>query len=372
MPASMISDELELRSCNSYLIDPSNLIRGKAMRFWTCIFCLLVMAGCQRSPPELKLRWEGRCDGFRVAFSPDGKTIASSGSFKGLPFELWDVATGKNVSVIDPQNADISCDSFYLSFSPDGKTIASAVSYNAWGMHEGGYFIELFDVVSGKKKASLKMTDYIDDIAFSPNGKIIASGSRDKVGDTIQLWDAKTLKISAQYNTNRVRYLAFSPDGKILASVEYKVSNAKNDAIEKSRANKASVRLWDVTQGKEIAVLQFPKEVRSVAFSPDGKTLASSGSEEEISLWDVDTHTKRNALKTHSSPVYSVAFSPNGKLLASSCDNGTIEIWDLTTGMSIISTENIPTCTYVAFSPDGESLAGVGGKHNTVLFWDIK
>jgi WD40 repeat protein len=334
------------------------------MKVFAIVF-LLVLVGCQRSPPVPVLRWRGEDIGYvtTVAFSPDGKTIASTNM--GPPIRLWDTDSGKKLSIFNNQEDGMS---FSLSFSPNGKIIVSADSYNVLNEHESGDFLDLFDV-EGKKQASLKQSESISAVAFSPDGNIIASGSRD---GTIRFFIAKNLKNTATIHTNSVNRIVFSPDGKILASAEYAESSFKNDPENQTIKKMANVRLIDVIHGTEIANLNLTRWVSSVAFSPDGKTLASAGWEEAVTLWDVETHTKKATINAHFSPVYSVAFSPDGKILAFAGGEGVIEIWDLATGKSTIAPEEVGMCLCVTFSPNGKCLAGAGGKTGAVFLWDLR
>ena len=153
-------------------------------------------------------------------------------------------------------------------------------------------------------------------VSFSPDGKTLASGSGDK---TIKLWDITTGKEirTLQGHSSSVASVSFSPDGKTLASGSY------NNII----------KLWDITTGMEIPTLRGHSEgFWSVSFSPDGKTLASGNDDKTIKLWDIITGTEIRTLQGHSSAVLSVSFSPDGKTLASGSDDNTIKLWDITTG----------------------------------------
>src|SRR4051794_1119524 len=129
-----------------------------------------------------------------------------------------------------------------------------------------------------------------------------------------------TLRKDCDWNsTGLISCLAFSPDGKTLASVS-------------GYGGDKDIRLWDVTTGKELPRLKgHTHEVWSVAYSPDGKTLASASRDRTVKLWNMPTGKERATLKGHTDWVTSVAFSPDGKTLAST---GTkeLKLWDVLTG----------------------------------------
>jgi WD40 repeat protein len=152
-----------------------------------------------------------------------------------------------------------------------------------------------------------------------------------------------------------VTSVAFSPDGKTIAS-------ASGDK---------TVKLWDAATGKEITTLKgHSSGVSSVAFSPDGKTIASASWDNTVKLWDAATGTEINTLKGHSNAVYSVAFSPDGKTIASASDDKTVKLWDAATGKYFTTLKGHSFVVWgVAFSPDGKTIASASWD-NTVKLWD--
>jgi WD40 repeat protein len=196
-------------------------------------------------------------------------------------------------------------------------------------------------------------------ISFSPDGKILASGGHDS---TIKLWDVSTGKEITTLKGHKypVYSVSFSPDGKTLASG--------------SVAH--TIKLWDVATRKEITTLKGHTDtdsdnVLSVSFSPDGKTLAYSGIANTIKLWDIATGKEITTLKGHSDQVDSVSFSPDGKTLAYSGIANTIKLWDITTSKEITTLKgHNDTVSSVSFSPDGKTLAS-GGHDSTIKLWNV-
>ncbi|MDB9539894.1 30S ribosomal protein S6 [Anabaenopsis arnoldii] len=149
--------------------------------------------------------------------------------------------------------------------------------------------------------------------------------------------------------------VAFSPDGRTLASASWR-----------------TIQLWDVATQEEIATLtRHSYGVLSVAFSPDGRTLASGSDDGTIKLWDVATQGSIATLTGHSGSVRSVAFSPDGRTLASGSRDETIKLWDVATQGSIATlTGHSNWVRSVAFSPDGRTLAS-GSDDETIKLWDV-
>jgi len=160
---------------------------------------------------------------------------------------------------------------------------------------------------------------------------------------------AHTLEGHAQ----TVRSVAFSPDGRYLAS----------GSLD------ATVKLWEVAEGHEARTLAGHRDmVTSVAFSPNGRYLASGGIDETIKIWEVDTGREPRTLTGHASEVNSVSFSPDGRYLASGSLDGTVRLWEMETGLTVRTLKG-RIGKAVAFGPDGKLLAGVC-YDNTIRLWE--
>lgn len=280
-----------------------------------------------------------------LAFSPDGKLIAAAFHGARGPISLWDVATG---AVTERRgHSDTVTD---LEFSPDGKTLASAGADHS---------IRLWRVATGECRATLTgHRGLVWSVAFSPDGRTIASASMDH---SLKLWDAVSGENLATFRDAEILIVVvFLPDGKSLLSASEALSvkrwdtttGASSTVLQRrgsavfpatfslDRRMLAStswgdqpVKLWDIRTGMNTAVLRgHVGKPAALAFSPDGKTLASSGVS-MVKLWDVASGRERVVLREYAKTdvVYSVAFSPDGKTLAAGKQDSTIELWDLGT-----------------------------------------
>ncbi len=235
-----------------------------------------------------------------------------------------------------------------VDFSPNGKMIASG----SWDQT-----IKLWNIDTKKEIALLSggsvFGELVDQVAFSPDGKTIAFGLS---GGIVRLWDVANKKVIAILRGHQgwVSSVVFNSNGKMVAS----------------GSADTNVKLWDVATAKEIATLSGHSEwVQSVAFSPDGKTVASGSRDKTIKLWDVATAKEIATLSGHSDWVESVAFSPDGKTLASASYDGTIRLWDVATTNEIALFGHRKLVKSVAFSLDSKTLAS-GSADTTIKLWD--
>ncbi len=194
----------------------------------------------------------------------------------------------------------------------------------------------------------------INDITCTQDGALLAIAS--KIG--IWIYDFQTGEELAQFteHTGRINYVSFSPDGQTLAS----------DSSDNN------LRLWNVSTRTEIGRLEgHTAAVSSVVFSPDGRTLASRGDDNTLRLWDVDTQTQIYTLEEYTGTVESISFSPDGQILAMGGKDDMVRLWDVAMRAEIGRLEgHAGYVSSVSFSSDGKTLAS-GSHDNTVRLWDM-
>jgi len=306
--------------------------------------------------PELYVQTGHSAAVLSVALSPDDKILASGSS--DATVKLWDVVSGKELRTLTGHSSGVVS----VTFSADGKALASGSQDRT---------IKLWDVASGQELKTLKGdSGFPSSVAFSPDGKTLASGSNARI---IKLWDVlsgQELKAIRAPSTT-VFSVAFSPDGRTLASGNGNYVVLSADGKTRSSTDQ-TISLWDVASGKELKTLKgHLGEVYSVAFSPDGRTLASGGTDKSIKLWDVRSGRELKALNGHSSDVSSVAFTSDGRTLASGSSDQTIKLWDVVSGQELKALQgHSGDVRSVAFTSDGRTLAS-GSTDKTIKLWDV-
>jgi WD40 repeat protein len=354
-------------------------------------------------PPGPDRKWDEAVYWF--AFSPDGRLLAGAGH---LSFSVWEVATGKRHYTVrdsygrltfSPDGKHLACGTqgairLYeatggtevrrferhhgsvtaLTFSPDGRTLAAA----------GEFTIGLWDVATGKRlHPSPGHEGPVTSLAFSPDGKTLAAGDEDPLGGgTLIVWDLKGRKPRHSFGGHfpGVLSVAYSPDSATLATGDG-YARGGTGGLD------AQIRLWGVAEGRLLREFSgHLNSVQSLAFAPDGKTLASAGHDARARLWEVATGKRLLQIRGADSPFKSVAFAPDGRALLVAGTNAELALWRDDSGQKLLDlgadTEGPRAILSAAFLPDGKAVLSreVGPEERQpgkqpgieVRFWDAQ
>ena len=292
-------------------------------------------------PKDAKARiGKGRMNA--IQYSPDGKLLAVA---SGIGIWLYDVATRREIALLTAHTSVVD----RLAFSPDGRTFAS-------GSRDGTILLWGYRSADGSASVQTKLTVDREELsglnlAFSPDGKTLASGT----GYAIQFWDIVTGEQKSAIPSFS-KFLSFSPDGATMIVCADR---------------EGTINLWNPITGKHKKMIPGDIDhVVSVALSPNGKTIAMGSYDGPIHLYDLDTSENKITLSGHKWQVRSLAFSPDGGTLVSGGWDQTIRLWDVETG------EHKQTLTghkewvrSLALSPDGKTISS-GSGDGTIHFWD--
>lgn len=297
-----------------------------------------------------------------VRFLADGKTLASTSADK--TFRLWQPAEGKVIRVValgrTPQ-----------AMSPDGSVVASRLEREPTRLGTGRpvreEIVELCDTSNGKVRHQLKHDAHVAQVAWSPDGALVAVGT---YSGPLYLWDAVTGKLRQRWPAPTAFSMAFSPDGKTLATGD----------------DDCTVKLLQVANGRLIRQLgiseperhdSFGSSILIITVSPDGKSIASAfAGQSAFTVWDassgkVSYRTEINPVWPAEGWVYALAFSPDGKTLFSGGADRAVHQWDAATGKEILQLQgHRGAVVSLALSPDGSRLAS-GSTDGTILIWDL-
>jgi WD40 repeat protein len=343
-----------------------------------------------------------------LALAPDGARLATAQ--KGSLW-IWDLSAWQLHQPAGQPPAPIRA----LAYTPDGRTLLTLGTDRParlrrplpFGLPGGtdhavagaaANVLRLWDVASGRQAGALNSgyTVGLYCLALAPDGRTIAAGGE---GGSVWLWDRLTgaarpprfvsepareylewmephglLRAVPRFPIfhEHVAALAFSPDGKVLATAS---EDNAGTPFSSERSDPDSefwtVKLWDAARGEELRALPGKHRlVRCLSFAPDGRTVATNDGA-EVRLWDVATGQLRQTRAGHGGPVRCLAFSPDGALLATGGDDWHVRLWDLRDGRQVPPLlGHTDVVASVAFAPDGRTLAS-GGHDGKVNLWNV-
>ncbi|MEU4800887.1 WD40 repeat domain-containing protein [Actinosynnema sp. NPDC023587] len=313
-------------------------------------------------PKTVLIGHSGRTVG--PVFTPDGRRMVTGSRDRTI--RVWDLADPHEPHSAASARTDDDAGVWGLAISPDGRTLASVSdkAVRLWDLSDPGRVRPLGGPLELR-------TRYSAPVAFSPDGRVLVTGSND---DSVQLWDLtdrdrpRPLGGPLVGHSGYVHFAVFTPDGKSL------ITGSADQ----------TVRLWNVSDPAAAQPLGHPLgghagAVRAGAVSPDGTVLATAGDDKSIRLWDLSAPSRVRPIGTpmtgHVEAAVTIAFSPDGRTLASGGDDRAVRLWDVRDllrphplGQAL--TGHDAGLQDVRFTPDGRMVASTG-LDGTVRLWDL-
>jgi WD40 repeat protein len=361
---------------------------------------------------------------WSLAFSPDGKWLATGGSDQ---LRLWNIATGKEEWKLIGHGSEVKS----VAFAPDGQTLAT-----------GGKDATVMLWSTAPKQAEVVITNVNLPPSFSPDSKLLATS---KFGGPVTIWDVAARQ--PVWMLNSERRAQFPSEGRTLATLStnrtLRFWDVASHSLQRSvplpgisdstqhhrielRGNRLAagdsdgyIAFYDTTTGDLISKFKpLPESMNwvlngALTFSPDARLLATVGDNRPVKLWDVATQKELTVASSHQHSAQGLAFSPDGSLLASgswddtvgflrvatgkseapltgfkegcsgvafspdartlavACEDGTVKLWNLATRREVaVLRHGKPAVRYVVFSPDGQTLVSVCSEDGTMRFWE--
>jgi WD40 repeat protein len=284
-----------------------------------------------------------------LAWSPDGRWVAAASADSHV--YLWEAATGHLSHYLQDHRSEVQS----IAWSPDGSRLASA-SIDGTAC--------VWDATTGQHLLTYTgHANEVRSIAWSPDSIRIASASYDR---TVQVWDAATGQRLLTYagHADGVNAVAWSPDSLRIASGGGEFFNWKS-------VSDTSVQVWSATTKQRLLTYAgHDAGVHTIAWSPNGRHIASGGVDQTVQVWDTVTGERHHTWKGNFSEVCAVVWSPDGKRLAAAYADGPVRVWEMATGKHLCAYQSHARygALAVAWSPDGSRIASEG-PNQTVQVW---
>jgi WD40 repeat protein len=282
---------------------------------------------------------------YGLAFSPDGQSLAASD--RSGTVTIRNAQTGEVTLTLRGHAQTVTS----ITFDRLGKHLASASNDGT---------AKVWDVASGKAVHTLRgHTGPVTGVAFGPDGQRLVSGSEDR---TAKVWDVATGKelLTFRAHEGKIHCVTFSPDGRHVASGNSKILRAVAVGV---------VKVWEAESGKEVFGFSHAGPVWAVAFSGNGRSLATASADQTVKVWDADTGKLVLTFPGHAHAVNAVGFSPDDTRLVSASD-ANVKVWRAGDGQVVLTLHgHSDMIANAVFSPDGRRLASAS-IDGTVKIWD--